>query len=277
MCKISFVILHYNNLKDTKKCVNSLKKYLDKFDIEIILVDNGSTKETLKLDAQKNKNPKIHFIISKDNLGFAKGNNLGFKYAKYNLNSDVIILTNSDTWFTQKDFITKLDQDYKDGFDVAGPKILTHNGTYNQNPVPNVYKSIKDIRKRILKLRVLYCASFLNMDNLIHKIFGKKEKDISYQHGDFQLHGACLIFANQYLKMFDGLYSGTFMYSEEDFLKYRVNKYHLKMKYLDNIYVFHKGDSSVKSNYGNGAKKRRFKYRGGIDSLKKLVKVMEME
>ena len=78
MCKISFVILHYNNLKDTKKCVNSLKKYLDKFDIEIILVDNGSTKETLKLDAQK-----LYLQI----LSFYLGQNVFFLLKNYKKHS----------------------------------------------------------------------------------------------------------------------------------------------------------------------------------------------
>lgn len=44
---ITVVVLHYENIKDTRECLDSLKKYLDdtKNNINIVVVDNGSIKE----------------------------------------------------------------------------------------------------------------------------------------------------------------------------------------------------------------------------------------
>lgn len=279
--KVAFVILHFNNLKDTNKCINSLKKYLDTGSVDIVVVDNGSTKDKLSIIASQNSNPHIHYIISDKNLGFAKGNNIGFKFAKETLKSDIIILTNSDTYFDQKDFIERLYEHYRKGFDVAGPRILINNGTEDQNPIFKVYKTPREVKKVILKFEFLSLLWYLNMDNFFMKkviplVKRNKYKDKSnLKKTDFKLHGACLIFANNYIKKFDGLYSDTFMYGEEDFLKYIVTEYRLKMEYLPDLIVFHKGGASTKKEFGVGRKKRKFYYRWNLDSFKKLLSYMK--
>ena len=106
---ITVVVLHYENIKDTRECLDSLKKYLDdtKNNINIVVVDNGSIKEKTAAIEKEYLNDKIHFIESGENLGFAKGNNIGFHYAKYELHSDIIILANNDLIFQQVDIFYK--------------------------------------------------------------------------------------------------------------------------------------------------------------------------
>ena len=42
---ISFVVLHYENIVDTRECIESLMQYMHKEDeVHIIIVDNGSIK-----------------------------------------------------------------------------------------------------------------------------------------------------------------------------------------------------------------------------------------
>jgi len=50
--------------------------------------------------------PKVKLIISKENLGFSGGNNLGIKYA-LKQNPDYILLLNNDT-AVDKNFLTEL-------------------------------------------------------------------------------------------------------------------------------------------------------------------------
>lgn len=277
MCRISFVILHYNNLAETEKCLDSLKKYLAFSSVHVIVVDNGSTKESVKQITNKYKSHQIHFIISDKNLGFAKGNNLGYNYAKYKLNSDVIVLTNNDTVYKQEDFIDKLVMHYKQGFDIAGPKILTNNGKYNQNPVMSVYHSTSELKKGITKLYILYILSWFGIDLKIQKLFGKGKEipNNNYKNKDFKLHGACLLFSGNYLKKFDGLYSGTFMYGEEDILRFRAKKYNLRFDYFDDLEVLHKGNATTDKEIGSGRKTRMFKYKWAIDSSKQLLNMMK--
>ena len=92
--KHTFLILHFNTIKDTKRCVESIRERYSK--VNIVIVDNGSSNnsgEELKKYYKDDKN--IHMVISKDNLGFACGNNLGIKYIKDHIDTDFIIMINS--------------------------------------------------------------------------------------------------------------------------------------------------------------------------------------
>ena len=125
---ITVVVLHYENIKDTRECLDSLKKYLDdtKNNINVVVVDNGSIKEKTAAIEKEYLNDKIHFIESGENLGFAKGNNIGFHYAKYELHSDIIILANNDLIFQQVDFMDQIEKEMTENhIDVAGPRIIS--------------------------------------------------------------------------------------------------------------------------------------------------------
>ncbi|MDR2395566.1 MAG: glycosyltransferase [Endomicrobium sp.] len=92
--KASIIIVTYNNLKFTKKCVNSIFKRTMYPNYEIIIIDNksndGSKKYLTKL-AKRYGNVK--FIQNNENLGFAKANNIGLQQAS----GDYIVLLNNDT------------------------------------------------------------------------------------------------------------------------------------------------------------------------------------
>lgn len=98
MIFLSIIVVSFNTKEVTFNCLSNLRKNLIKYpiDYEVIIVDNGSldgSPEMLKELSRNYKNLKL--IISKKNLGFGKGNNLGLskakgKYILY-LNSDAII------------------------------------------------------------------------------------------------------------------------------------------------------------------------------------------
>ena len=214
---ITVVVLHYENIKDTRECLDSLKKYLDdtKNNINVVVVDNGSIKEKTAAIEKEYLNDKIHFIESGENLGFAKGNNIGFHYAKYELHSDIIILANNDLIFEQVDFMDQIEKDMTENhIDVAGPRIISLVDHKNQNPVPYVHPDLASVKKRIFKLQVLRMMCYFGVDKFFQSIFSKKYS-ADVKSDNYQLHGACLIMANNYVKNYDGLYPKTFMYMEE--------------------------------------------------------------
>ncbi|HYG08826.1 MAG TPA: glycosyltransferase family 2 protein [Pyrinomonadaceae bacterium] len=89
--RVSIVIVTWNTRELTAQCVASLKETLGELAAEIIVVDNNSTDGTAEhLAAQ---HPDITLVRSEENLGFARGNNLGFKYAR----GEYLVLLNSDT------------------------------------------------------------------------------------------------------------------------------------------------------------------------------------
>ena len=181
--------------------------------------------------------------------------------------------------FKQENFIEELENaENKTGFDVAGPNIISLVDGKNQNPVNVMYHSLKDLKKRIFKDSVLLLSSYVNLDKLLQKIFAKEIPEVPYQEGmDFQLHGACMFFANEYLKNYDGLYEKTFMYGEENILKYIATRDNMNMAFLDNLTVYHKEGSSTEAVYGKKIGKRKFYYKWNLNSCKLLKKMMENE
>jgi GT2 family glycosyltransferase len=275
--RIVFVILHYENLDDTKECLESLGKYLNNNDVFVVVVDNGSQNRKLSSISADYENDKVQFLYSADNLGFAKGNNIGYLYAKYQLNADIIILANNDLVFSQTDFIEKLVKEYDiRKFDVAGPQIISLVDGKNQNPVAVQFKNCRDLNRRIFRYLILYMLCMLNLDLIAQSIFAKDIEEFHpNEDDDIQLHGACMIFAREYINKFDGLYDKTFMYCEEGILKFIVKRENMRMMYLENLKVNHKEGASTKTIYGKGRKKRLFYYKWNLESCRILKKLMK--
>jgi GT2 family glycosyltransferase len=240
-------------------------------------VDNGSQNgKLISIENEYKDIKEIKFIYSEKNLGFANGNNLGFKYAKENLNPQIIVLANNDLIFNQPDFVERLIIDQEETkFDVAGPRIISLEDGKNQNPVGVVYKNYREVNQRIKKFQILNLLSLFNLDIKFKSLFGTPvEEYVVKETEDYQLHGACMFFANEYLKKFDGLYDGTFMYGEEFILKYIVQSESMKMLYLNDLEVFHKEGASTKKMWGKGRKQRQFFYKWSVKSLKLLSEMM---
>jgi len=94
---LSIVILCFNKYNWTKSCLKDLSLLPE--DHEIIVVDNGSTDETEK---ELTGNNKIVYCRSKENLGFAKGCNLGYSLASADnvlfLNNDIRVKSHYTSW-----------------------------------------------------------------------------------------------------------------------------------------------------------------------------------
>ncbi|GCD08708.1 glycosyltransferase [Clostridium tagluense] len=89
----SIVVLTYNKLKYIKLCIESIRKYTDKNNYEIIVVDNHSTDGTVDwLNNQRD----IKTILNEENVGFPKGCNQGINIA----DGDNILLLNNDVVVT---------------------------------------------------------------------------------------------------------------------------------------------------------------------------------
>jgi GT2 family glycosyltransferase len=93
--KVSVVILSYGDPELTKATLHSLyeggKTYPN---LEVLVVDNGSPDTALKVIREFVANlPDVKVIENGENLGFAKGNNVGFEAAT----GDYVLLLNNDT------------------------------------------------------------------------------------------------------------------------------------------------------------------------------------
>ncbi len=91
--KVSIIILNWNGIKDTLECLRSVYK-LDYSNFEVIVVDNGSTDNSVQLI--RSSFPKVIIIENKANLGYAGGNNTGMRYAM-DTDAKFFWLLNNDT------------------------------------------------------------------------------------------------------------------------------------------------------------------------------------
>lgn len=152
--KIVFLILHYNVIAETIKSIETIKNHIEQCEYEIVVVDNHSLNGTgIQLKEKYENDKKIHVILNDKNLGFARGNNVGFKFAKYELKADYIVMMNNDTYITQSNFCELVKKEFdKSNFAVLGPKIILPDNKINYR-APYL-KSIKEQKKRILKLQI---------------------------------------------------------------------------------------------------------------------------
>ena len=122
MYKTAILVLNWNKPDLTLDSVNSILKINSrKIDYQIIIIDNGSSDDSLAIfNKHYQTHPKVKIITTNSNLGFAGGNNFGIQYALKN-NFDYILLINNDV-LVDPDFLINLLRHTKD-YDLLGPKI----------------------------------------------------------------------------------------------------------------------------------------------------------
>lgn len=272
----AFVILHYNTLEDTILCVDSIKKNVNST-YNIVIVDNCSPNGSGKLIKEKYCNDvDIHVILSERNEGFARGNNIGFLFAKEKLHPKYIILMNNDTKLLNNSFCSLVENEYsKSHCAIIGPKVITPNPPFDSNPGDNNLPSVLSMIIFEFKIIVYYLLSYLKIDDTIHKKYGtqeknrikKNEKFIDNRVENVKLHGCFWVFTPEYIRRYDGLNPKTFLYQEEPLLFLRCIKNGLKTVYLPDLQIFHKEDSSTNSiSFSGEEKRRRFVYKNLIKS-----------
>lgn len=97
---VSVIIVNWNGRKYLEKCISSLllQTYQD---IEIILVDNASTDDSVEF--VRERFPPVRIIYNDENLGFAEGTNIGIRASK----GEYIALVNQDA-FVHREWLARL-------------------------------------------------------------------------------------------------------------------------------------------------------------------------
>src|SRR5258708_31966851 len=89
---VTILILNWNGRDDTVQCLDSLAR-LDYQPLEIILLDNGSTDDSVAFF--RTRYPSITVIDNGANLGFSEGCNVGLRHAVAT-GADYVMLLNND-------------------------------------------------------------------------------------------------------------------------------------------------------------------------------------
>lgn len=284
-----FVILHYLTVEETEKCVHSILKNVS-CPKKIIIVDNGSSNDSFQLLKSKyDSYCDVDVLLSKENLGFAKGNNLGYQYAVQNYQPDFIVVMNNDVEICTTDFCQKVVSiDQEEHFAVLSPDIYSTFSKVHQSPKRLTSYSYKEVQKLIDKYSfrknskvIIPIKCFLKEMQALKKVLQSlkfKSKKIDYQkvYYNVPLHGACFIFSKRFIEAKpNGFFDGTFMYFESEILDYECHKYGLKTVYNPSIQVKHHHSVSSSRTYRSELSRERFVNDCVLDSLIAFAHLME--
>lgn len=221
MKKVAIILLNWNNYFDTKECIDSLKK-IDYENHEIIVVDNGSKSDVVRLE----KESGITLIKNEKNLGFAEGNNVGIRYALKN-GAEYILLLNNDT-VVNHTFLTRLvteaEKDEKIG--IASPILY--------------FFDRKD--------RVWYGGAKFNFfhGDARHKKLNKKDKGKYKVEKTGYGSGAAFLIKKEVIDKIGLLCSDYFIYYEEADWSIRAKRAGYDIIFVPQSKVWHKVSSSTK-------------------------------
>ena len=285
MDKVAIVILNYLNYKDTIECVESIT--IDQYPAkEIIIVDNGSNNDSKERLEEKFRNcDGIHLVFSDENEGFARGNNLGIRYAKDILGCSFVLLVNNDTIFEDPLMITTLMEAYEPGVGVLGPRIITADG-HEQNPakcnvIRSKWKQIWHYSRRIMKVQFKRTRFYQTVRRINvfrkRKVPKTKRNDLalkSLTSLKMTLHGSSFMLTKDFFQYYPYLFPGTFLYFEEEILTILTYKAGLAKKFVHMTYIFHKEHMSTMMSF-NDAKSIRTGY--FLQSLKIARKIYPLD
>jgi N-acetylglucosaminyl-diphospho-decaprenol L-rhamnosyltransferase len=230
--KLSIIIVNYNVTQLLRNCLFSIQKYVDGLDYEVIVIDNASTDSSW--GDLIPEFPKVHFISSENNDGFAKANNKAVQSAT----GEYLLILNPDTeleGFYMKD-ILKFAQSHSD-FGCLGVRMHDANGEF----LPESKRSVPDMYNSFEKL-------FTN--------FRKNNSKSYYRNdiGEFEnaevevVTGAFLLIRRDVYQKVGGFDETYFMYGEDIDLCYTLLKNGYRNFYYGEASIFHyKGESTIKN------------------------------
>ena len=288
--EIVIIMLHYLKDQMTIKSIDSVMKTFSMADYQIILVDNGSGNGSFeRLQFKYHSNSSISIIETGENLGFARGNNYGYFYAKANYIWQYLIVMNNDVIIEQADFYKRLKNIDIDIYAVIGPDIYCPAKKIHQNPMRlEAYKfsELKELvyqRERWLSHYFLhYCVR--QSKTWYHELKNNIIKSNNFYNSQYKrelyeeewvnpvLHGAFFIFTSLYTEMNKDLFdSQTFLYFEEELLHDKCIDHGYMMLYNPSLKVTHLEDVSTKAAFGTGYRYNLMKDQNLIKSINILL------
>ncbi len=218
---VSIVSVNWNQVELTCIMLESLRQ-LSYPNVEVIVVDNGSTKGDP--NEIKERYPETKLILSERNLGFAGGNNLAFPY----VSGKYVLLLNNDTEVDPhflEPMVEALEKHEHIG--ILSPKIY-----FFDNPEYLQYAG----------------TTLINPVTSRGYRFGYNQKDT----GQFKegretgfANGACMMIRGKLLKEVGHLYEDYFLYYEEHDYCERVRKAGYQIYFEPKSKIYHKVSAST--------------------------------
>lgn len=229
---VSIVIVSYNNFKMLKQCIESICKYSQEFEYEIIVVDNNSTEGPIERILSQYKNVKL--IKNNKNVGFAAANNQALKIC----NCSYVLFLNNDTFLHQNSIrdVLKFANDKNEDV-IVGCKLLNIDGSHQISITD--FDNILNLIGEKFFLYKLFKKS--RMFNRYHLNYLETTEPIEVD----AVKGAFLFCTSSKIKNLGGFDESYFFYNEEVDLCYRSKKSGGKVYYYPLTSVYHYGSATA--------------------------------
>ena len=223
--KVYIVLLNYNGFQDTIECVNSIKKTIKRDDYSIIVVDNKSTDDSIRI-MEKELKKDIILIKSDCNNGFSAGNNIGIQYALDN-GADYVMLLNNDT-IVEEDVLTPMLNFAKNNTKCG---CISCRICYNNE-----------------RNKIWYDGGFFNPLNCRakHYRFNKESSQIKGINEATFITGCCMLIPTEVINKVGLMDERYFLYVEDTEYCLRIRKHEYKLYWDADHKIYHKVSSSTK-------------------------------
>jgi GT2 family glycosyltransferase len=229
---LSIIIINTNSLDYLKKCISTVYASQLSFDFEVIVVDNYSGDGTDIF--LRDEFPQVKYVKSTVNLGFTRGNNLGYAHSS----GGFLLFLNPDTEILGDAMPLMVNTlENRPRAAIVGPKLLNSDGTLQTSCIqsfPTVLNQFvsSDISRRIFPRLSLWGT------------------DAFFQHHDNprqveMVSGACLMMRREVFEevgLFDIEY---FIFAEDADLCYKAWQAGRDVLYQEGAVVIHHGGGAT--------------------------------
>lgn len=229
---LSIVIVNWNSVEFTKKCIASIQSTTSGLDYEVIVVDNASDDDCSQLMSQAC--PVVKVISCTRNLGFAAANNVG---CSHSCGKNILFL-NPDT-IVRGDAVRKMITRLNTSTDVGavGCRLLNGDLTIQTScvqPFPNI-------------MNQLLALDWLKRQWPRLSLWGMRALFTDSSFTDVQtVSGACIMVKRDVYVSVDGFSTEYFLYAEEVDLCEKIRRSGRRVCHVGDAQVVHFGGQSTK-------------------------------
>ena len=261
---LGIIVINYHS---EEKTIEFVKEELVKISLPyaVVIVDNGSTENSRLrlLEAFKGADQNVFVVPSEENLGFARGNNLGFRVAMSQFSPETVLFANNDIRINAEGTVERLAARLAELPDAAviGPAVIGLDGR-KQSPEPFI-----PFWKRHIWL--YWSILFLSAERR-RKVFDADYAENAAEGFHYRVSGSFFMVRSSDYVAADGMDPGTFLYAEEMILSERMKRIGKGVYYYPEVSVLHEHGATTRKYYDE-VKLRELKYRSECFYYKKYI------
>ncbi|MAJ47052.1 MAG: glycosyl transferase family 2 [Planctomycetaceae bacterium] len=245
---LSIMVVSYNTREMTVECLRSLQNEAADVDYELLFLDNDSNDGSFEaVQAEFGSEPKFSLKHSKENLGFAKANNVLAKEARGEflllLNPDTVVLENAIQNLVS---FAKRTREHL----IWGGRTIIADGTLDGRSCHGML-SLRGLIFRVTGISKLFSSSeFFNVGPI-----GNWQRDTEREVG--WITGCLMLIDRALWNQLEGFAPAFFMYGEEAEMQIRARELGARPILTPDSTIIHHGGASEKVRWQTMAKVHR--------------------